>query len=233
MNIPSDWKYDELNHVGTDYSDMAEVEAYDARHAGFRDVEKENDDILDALSIQKDHVVIELGTGTGAFAVQAASRCKKVYAVDVSRAMLAYAKNKADKLGLSNMVFCHGGFLSYSHEGEPADAVVSSLALHHLPDFWKAFALQRINSMLKTGGRFFLSDVVFSDDNSVESINKWIKNAEEFHGKELADEGRKHFSKEYSTFSWIMEGLLERAGFKIENKMNYENVMENYMCIKM
>lgn len=226
------WQYDELNQVGTDYNDIAEVGAYDIRHSKFRDVKQENDEILDTLSIGQDHTLIEIGTGTGALSIQAASRCKKVYAVDVSQAMLDYAKNKADGLGISNIDFFHDGFLTYSHDDTPADAVVTSLALHHLPDFWKGVALRRIKEMLKTGGQLFLADVVFPNEDSEKSINEWIRNTENHHGKELADEGRVHFQKEYSTFRWIMEGLLEKAGFKIETKVHHENILANYLCTK-
>lgn len=232
MIISSAWQYDELNQVGTNYNDITEVEAYDIRHSKFRDVKRENDEILDTLSIHPDHTVIEIGTGTGAFAIQAARRCMKVYAIDISQAMLDYAESKADALGISNIVFCQGGFLTYSHNDTLADAVVTSLALHHLPDFWKAIALRRINGMMKAGGQLFLADVVFPNENSEESINEWIRNAENLHGRELADECKMHFRKEYSTFRWIMEGLLERAGFKIESKMHHENILAKYICTK-
>ncbi|GBE06380.1 MAG TPA: hypothetical protein ENG95_07010 [Nitrospirae bacterium] len=86
--------------------------------------------------------------------------------------------------------------------------------------------------MLKTGGQLFLADVVFPNENSDESINEWIRNVENIHGKELAEDGKKHFREEYSTYRWIMEGLLERAGFKIESKTHYENIMANYICTK-
>ena len=89
------WQYDEMQQIGKDYDSLAEVEAYDVRHGRFRNVKKENEDILERLRVQADHVVIEFGTGTGAFARQAARRCARVYAVDVSRAMLAYAEKKA------------------------------------------------------------------------------------------------------------------------------------------
>ena len=41
------------------------------------------------------------------------------------------------------------------------DAVITQLALHHLPDFWKLVALKRISQMLKDGGKLYLRDVVF------------------------------------------------------------------------
>ena len=36
--------------------------------------------------------------------------------------------------------------LTYEHEGDPPDAVLTRNALHHLPDFWKVAGLERIAS---------------------------------------------------------------------------------------
>ena len=81
------WQYDEFKQVGTDYDDPEQVAAYDSRHAQFRDVDAECNCILDALGVTPQSVVIELGTGTGAFAIHAARRCASVYAIDVSSPM--------------------------------------------------------------------------------------------------------------------------------------------------
>ena len=81
------WQYDEFNQVGVDYENQKEVEAYDSRHAQFRDADAECTSIPDALSVTPQSVVIELGAATGAFAIHAAQRCASVYAVDVSGPM--------------------------------------------------------------------------------------------------------------------------------------------------
>jgi ubiquinone/menaquinone biosynthesis C-methylase UbiE len=232
MRSITNWQYNEIEQVGMGYADIAEVERYDARHRRFRDVEKENNDILQDLSIQKNHVVADFGAGTGAFAIQAARRCKKVYAIDVSQAMLSFAEKKAQETDLANIVFCHQGFLTYSHESDPVDAVVSKLALHHLPDFWKAAALRNINGMMKVGSKFLLVDVVFSEENRRENISGWIAKMESIGGKELAREIEMHIREEYSTFTWIMEGLLKRAGFAIDRKEYQEGVLARYVCTK-
>jgi putative AdoMet-dependent methyltransferase len=53
---------------------------------------------------------------------------------------------------VANIEFVHAGFLTYAHRDEAADAVVSRMALHHLPDFWKVVALDRVRALLKKGG---------------------------------------------------------------------------------
>jgi putative AdoMet-dependent methyltransferase len=96
--------------------------------------------------------VIDIGSGTGTFAIQVAQRCAIVYAVDVSKAMLDRAQSKAAEAGVSNIVFHHAGFLTYEHNEAPVDAVVTTFAFHHLPDFWKGIALKRVHGMLQPGG---------------------------------------------------------------------------------
>ena len=66
--------------------------------------------------------VIDLGCGTGAIALFAADMFKSVYAVDVSDVMIEQAKKKNQRDG-NNLKFVNAGFLSYRHEGEPADLV--------------------------------------------------------------------------------------------------------------
>ncbi len=233
MNQSPSWQFDEMKQVGKDYADIAEVEAYDARHGKFRNIEKENEDIIQTLSIQKHHAVIEFGTGTGAFAIQAAASARQVYAVDVSLAMLDYASLKAEKQGLTNMQFCHGGFLTYQHTADPVDHIVTSLALHHLPDFWKAIALKRLNAMLKPEGRLFLYDVVYSGENDEANLNAWVENQKNAGGLEAVEDVETHIREEYSTFTWIMASLLEKAGFRIDSTKYDRGVLAEYVCTKM
>jgi hypothetical protein len=54
------------------------------------------------------------------------------------------------------------GFLSYEHAGDPPAAICTRNALHHLPDFWNAIALERLARLLQPGGVLRLRDVVYS-----------------------------------------------------------------------
>lgn len=226
------WQYDEMRQIGKDYGNIAEVEAYDARHGKFRDIEKENNLILETLNVQKDHLLIDIGTGTGAFAIQAARRCARVYAVDISHAMLEYARKKGEEAKIKNIDFCYGGFLTYDHAARPADAVVTNTAFHHLPDFWKGIALHRLNRMLKPGGQLYLSDIIFEQQNVHENIERLIAVLEKAGGSNIRDDMESHIRNEFSTYDWVMDGLLERAGFEITNKVMQDGVIGRYVCRK-
>ncbi|VVB92264.1 Ubiquinone/menaquinone biosynthesis C-methyltransferase UbiE [uncultured archaeon] len=150
------WQYNEMKQVGTDYNDVANVQAYDMQMQKLRDIKKENETIIKTLNLISDRTLIEFGTGTGNFAIEAAGQCKKVIAIDVSPQMLEFAQKKAGQKGILNVEFHNAGFLTYNHSGAKVDAVVSQLALHHLPDFWKLIALKRIFGMLKNRWEIFL-----------------------------------------------------------------------------
>jgi SAM-dependent methyltransferase len=150
--------------------------------------------------------------------------------------MLAHMREKAARAEIENIECMQGGFLSYEHQGAPADFVYSRHALHHLPDFWKAVALARITAMLKTGGIFYLRDLVFSfePDEAEHVIETWLAAAPE-HAEQgwTRAELEMHLREEYSTFSWLLEPMIEHAGFAIQS-VNHgaSRVHSAYTCIK-
>ncbi|UCG59299.1 MAG: class I SAM-dependent methyltransferase [Phycisphaerales bacterium] len=228
------WQYNELKPCGVNYNSALCALWYDMHHGRFRDFQKEGKEIIALLGLDTDQTVIDMGCGTGAFAVHAARHCRKVYAVDVSRAMLRCARRKAKKAKLNNIEFHRGGFLTYEHEAKPADAIVSTAVLHHLPDFWKLTGLRRLARMCKAGGKLYLFDVVFSFnvDEYKSHLDEWVKSTAERIGPAFAAEVKTHVREEYSTFDWVMEGMFERAGFAIE-KANYQNdFMVAYLCTR-
>jgi putative AdoMet-dependent methyltransferase len=224
--------YDETIPPGKDFRSRDVVEAYDAYHRRFRDVEAENNAIIASLGLTPSHTIADFGSGTGAFALQSARRCAGVHAIDASKAMLDYTEWKARAAGVTNIVCHHAGFLTYVHTGPPLDAATSSMALHHLPDFWKQKALIGISGMLKPGGKLFLADVIFSEKEYETSIARWIQEMAAKTGPDLAADLTRHICAEYSTFAWIMEGLLVRAGFRIDHAEHTNGVLAKYLCTK-
>ena len=89
------WQWDEAQQIGTDYENVAEVEAYDSRMREVRDVGAENRRIIEMLQLQPGAHVLEIGTGTGAFARDASPLCAQVTAIDISPVMLEYAAQRA------------------------------------------------------------------------------------------------------------------------------------------
>lgn len=233
MRVRPAWFYNELQQRGVDFEDTAQVEAYDRNQRS--STEQGEQALVKQLGISVDHTVIDLGSGTGTFAIQACKAGACVHAVDVSPVMLAYARNKAQAAKAENIEFHHAGFLTYEHRGKPADFIVTKAALHHLPDFWKIAALLRMASMLKIGGILYLRDVVFSFDPSEyrSHIDAWIDRMAKPAGEGFtAHDFETHVREEYSTFAWMLEGMLTRAGFEIEQANYLAPEYAEYVCRK-
>jgi SAM-dependent methyltransferase len=231
MPNPS-WYPDELLFAGPEHLDAGYVEGYDAKA---QTDPTEDVELLLGLGLNESSTVVDLGAGTGVFALAIALECAKVYAVDVSDAMNAELARLANAAGLTNIEIVHGGFLSFQPH-EPVDCVYTRNALHHLSDFWKVVALQRIADMLKPGGILRLRDLVYSFPlKETESrIETWIAG-----GAPTADRGwtpeelATHVRTEFSTFDWLLEPMLERTGFEIREVEHAPiGAYAAYTCVK-
>ena len=229
-----DWIYDEFGHAGVNYSEKDNAEIYDDQMESFRDYENEAKIFIEKTGISdpKNLTVIDIGCGTGVFSIHAAKYFKKIHAVDVSGKMLEIAKYKAKINEIDNIEFCNSGFLQFQQNAK-ADVVYSKWALHHLPDYWKQSALLNMNKMLKPGGILFLSDVVFKFDPDFEkSTDAFLDELSKDFSEDFVEETKVHIRDEYSTFDWILQGLIERAGFKIEKIITADILASEYFCRK-
>jgi ubiquinone/menaquinone biosynthesis C-methylase UbiE len=133
------WQLDELASAGRENTDAAHVSRYDAKEDGDALDEVR---LLETLGLDTSSTVLDIGAGTGQFALAVAPRCARVVAADVSPVMLERLREKAKASGQRNIDCVRAGFLTYEHTGEPVAFTYSRYALHHLPDFWKAQALR-------------------------------------------------------------------------------------------
>ena len=207
------WFPHELAMAGRENLDPGHVARYD----GKMDAEAHAEVALLAdVGLGPASTVIEFGPGTGQFTLAAAQRCAKVFAADVSPPMLGRLREKLAAARIANVELVQGGFLSYAHQGAPADFAYSRFALHHLPDFWKATALTRVRAMLRPGGVFRLWDVIY-DFPLVEAqdrIEAWCATGGDVvEGEWSRAELEEHVRDEHSTFSWLLEPMLAQAGF--------------------
>lgn len=112
--------------------------------------------------------------------------------------------------------------------------MVSTFVLHHLPDFWKLVGLKNVWNMLKPDGLFYLADLIytFPPDDYEKAINEMIGNFTVKTEQDMSLELVTHIKEEFSTFDWLMEPILERAGFVIEEKIEAEEIRLEYICRK-
>ena len=81
MPNPPPWPFDEFKQLTVDFNDPQQVADYDRRQG---DGAEDHRCILSDLGFKAGDVVVDLGTGTGSFAVEAArAGASRVHAVDV------------------------------------------------------------------------------------------------------------------------------------------------------
>ena len=222
MDPRPDWMIDEVASAGRENLDVDHVARYDSKMdaEAFAEVALMQTVGLDAAS-----TIVEFGPGTGQFSLAAATTAATVIAVDVSPAMLDALRRNATRRGLDNVTVVEAGFLSYDGEPGTADFVYSRLALHHLPDFWKVQALQRVHDLLKPGGVLRLWDVVydFEPADTRERLDNWCTTGDDVPTGVTLDNswGRweiaEHIRDEHSTYRWLLDTMIQRIGFIIEH----------------
>jgi FkbM family methyltransferase len=232
---PDSWWLDERAHAGREHFDEQHARRYDAKEDA--EAAAEIRLLQDAGALDPTCTIVDIGAGSGQFAVAAARVCRRVVAVDVSPVMLARLAENVDRGAVGNVEAVGGGFLTYRHAGDPADIVYSRYALHHLPDFWKAVALRRIADMLRPGGVLRLWDVVYSFEpaDAERRIEAWIAQAmtDDVERGWTRAELAEHVRDEHSTFTWLLEPMIERAGLDIvDARYSTCGVFARYLCAK-
>ncbi|MEU8266300.1 class I SAM-dependent methyltransferase [Sphaerisporangium sp. NPDC049002] len=231
--MSKEWALDEHAHAGPEHLDPGFVAGFDRKQG--------RPDPAGDLAVLGEHgvgeaaTVVDLGAGTGRFSLAAARRFRRVVAVDISPAMGNHLRDRAAEAGLSNVEVVRAGFLSYDHSGPPADAVYTRHALHQLPDFWKAVALDRVARMLRPGGVLRLHDLIFDFQpaEADEILDRWLDGAADDpeRGYTRGDYAE-HLRTEHSTFRWLLEPMLEAAGFEIVDTAYHQSIYGAYTCVR-
>ena len=227
------WMLDELDYAGPEHLDSGFVAGYD-RKQGYPGFSGD-------LAVLREHgvtatgTVVDLGAGTGRFALAAAREVGRVIAVDVSPAMLGALTARAAEEGVANIECVRAGFLSYEHAGPPADAVYTRNALHQLPDFWKGIALDRIARLLRPGGVLRLRDLVFdfTPAQAPDVLGRWLAGAANDPSEGYTREDyAQHVRTEFSTYRWLLEPMLDVAGFEIVTSEFDRSLYGAYTCVR-
>ena len=231
--MDSSWLIDELAHAGSEHLDAERVAAYDLKQ-GYPDPSEEVE-IFAAHGLGFDSSVLDVGAGTGQFALAASRRFGRVTAVDVSQEMVKRLRERAAAEGLHNLQCVQAGFLSYKKEDGAFDGAFTRNALHHLPDFWKAIALQHLTDLLKPRGVLRVRDLIYDFQPSAveESIERWLGGAVTDPALGYTREDfATHLRTEHCTFRWLFEPMLEAAGFEIVTADFHASVYGAYTCLK-
>jgi len=199
-----------------------DVEAYDTAIRTFiphyEELLSTGVEILSAL-IPADARIIDLGGGTGALSAAILERLPRANLElrDIDPAMLEKARARlAGHAGAGRLTLRRGSFYDPLPEVE---AVVASLALHHIPEFdRKAEVYRGICRALKPDGVFLNLDAVVSSDPAIaeQTYAAWTRSMKEHGIDEEAARGHlAAWAKEDRYFSVHEElAALASAGFR-------------------
>jgi SAM-dependent methyltransferase len=113
-----------------------------------------------------DGPVVELGVGDGRIAVEAATRGRDIVGVDLSQAMLALCRARAERAGVRDrLTLIEADFRTFV---APEPAALIALPYHSLGHLTtidaKNAALRHIYGQLRPGGRFVFDDFVMTPE---------------------------------------------------------------------
>ncbi|GAB2759043.1 class I SAM-dependent methyltransferase [Streptomyces bullii] len=112
-----------------------------------------NEPLLDAAGISLDHRVLDLGCGSGQTTRLAALRAPRGRALglDLSAPMLAEARSRAEREGITNASFTQGDAQMYPFRADAFDAAISRYGVMFFADPVAAFG--NVGRALRPGGR--------------------------------------------------------------------------------
>jgi protein-L-isoaspartate(D-aspartate) O-methyltransferase len=101
--------------------------------------------MLDALDIQPDELVLDIGAAQGYSAAVAARLAEAVIAVEEDSALISEAQSQLTQVGADNVVLHEAKLIEGAPEHGPYDVILVQGAVEHLPE--------AITDQLKDGGR--------------------------------------------------------------------------------
>jgi arsenite methyltransferase len=112
--------------------------------------------------MDREHVILDVGCGTGSLALLLSPHAKHVHGLDISGEMVRIARKKATERNAQNVTFHIGDFDSKVPFAKASlDGICAYSLLHLLQD--PAEALERIYSLLRPGGFFVASTVCLKE----------------------------------------------------------------------
>lgn len=121
------------------------------------------DDVLRLLPLDREKLILDVGTGRGLLALGLAKSLKEghVYGIDISTEALAHAAENAEIEGVSNhTTFQHGDAREIPFPDKHFDLVVTNLLMSAVPKSRQEEVLKELCRVTKFGGTIIISDVL-------------------------------------------------------------------------
>ncbi len=114
---------------------------------------------------QKGETCVDLGCGRGIDVLKLSEevgREGKVYGIDITDAMLDKARRTAKKMNITNAEFIKSNLELLPFEGNSVDLLISNCTINHVEN--KDTVWKEIYRILKSGGRFVVSDIYSGEE---------------------------------------------------------------------
>ena len=138
--------------------------------------------LFDQASVRPHHRVLDIGCGTGTFAVALKRWLPdvEVMGLDPDPRALARGQRKAARAGVS-IRFDQGFANALPYSDAHFDRVFSSLMFHHLAHDAKLETLREVRRVLRPGGSLHLLDFEQESPHSHNPLARWIHASERMH----------------------------------------------------
>jgi len=118
--------------------------------------------------LQKDDLVIDLGSSTGTFLIELTKKIDiKAIGLDNSPAMIKRAKNKAKAFG-SNAKFIEADFLEYDLSG--AKAIIANYTIQFIRPLKREKLIKKIYDSLQENGIFLMSEKLITENKKLNKV---------------------------------------------------------------
>lgn len=135
--------------------------------------------LFDQASVQQHHRVLDIGCGTGTFAIAVKNwmPAVEIVGLDPDPKALARSRRKAERAGVS-IRFDQGFADVLPYANASFDRVFSSLMFHHLPQEAKLGTMREVRRVLKPGGALHLLDFEHEGPHSHNPLARWLHASE-------------------------------------------------------
>ncbi|QKY70617.1 MerR family transcriptional regulator [Lentibacillus sp. CBA3610] len=152
-NWEDKWHFD---HQARGYDQNIKMAGY--RFNVHQDYDKALSKAAETIHLQPTDICVDVGVGTGNLDAKFLDKAARVIGVDQSEEMLKVCTEKYPAIDTRK-----GHFLALPLLNHEADAIVSSYALHHIPDDEKLLALDEMSRVLKSHGQICIVDLMFKN----------------------------------------------------------------------
>ena len=117
--------------------------------------------------------VLDFACGTGTISIGIADQVAEVHAIDISGEMVRLTQEKLEKLGIKNVEVLQKELFDENLRPDSFDVVVAANVLCYL-EHWDQ-EMERIRSLLKSGGLFLSATDCLREEITGISIKKFVK----------------------------------------------------------